>query len=352
MLHQQTPEAMGRMIGHYDPVARASESDPRVDLKELVGILKRRRVSILVTAAIPVLIALVYGFLATPLYTASTQILIDPRDRRIVSNDVNPDQTSSDGGLAIVESQQQVIASDSVLRRVIAKQKLAHDPEFAIDRGVAATLERGLAAVGIVAQPQSEDPELNALRLLRKRVTVKRAGKAFVVDVAVTTDDPAKSVRVANAVAANYLQDWADSNAAASRRAADELAGQLTSLRKKVQDAEDRVVAYKKAHGMIASTGVLVSDQQLNALTAQLSQQQLQTAAAQSRVAQIEAARRLGARCRGDARGGAVGDHHAVAHAICGGGAAAERSFGDPRTQAPEDHRPQCATCRHQEADQ
>ena len=48
-------------------------------------VMQRRRRTILWTAAVPVLLALLYGLFATPLYTASVQILIDPRDRRMRS---------------------------------------------------------------------------------------------------------------------------------------------------------------------------------------------------------------------------------------------------------------------------
>jgi uncharacterized protein involved in exopolysaccharide biosynthesis len=85
---------------------------------------------ILWIAAVPLLLAMLYVVFATPLYTASTQILIDPRDRRIVSNEVTPEALAADGGVAVVESQQLVITSDVVLRRAIAREHLDADPEF------------------------------------------------------------------------------------------------------------------------------------------------------------------------------------------------------------------------------
>src|ERR1700681_1346553 len=91
----------------------ASRGDDRVDLKELVQVLRRRRAAIFWTTALLVLAAFAYTLVTTPLYTASTQILIDPRDRNIVHNDVNPASLASDGGVAIVESQLLVITSDS-----------------------------------------------------------------------------------------------------------------------------------------------------------------------------------------------------------------------------------------------
>src|ERR1051325_1859747 len=123
MLHEtyQHRESQSRVIHLPAAPVPSAADDARVDLKELIHIVKRRRSSIFWLAAIPTMTALIYGFLAQPLYTASTQLLIDPRDRRIVTNEVTPEGLAPDGGIAVVESQLLVVTSDTVLRRVIAR---------------------------------------------------------------------------------------------------------------------------------------------------------------------------------------------------------------------------------------
>ena len=250
-------------------VAEPAAEDPRVDLKELIRVMQRRRKSILWIAAIPVLLAILYGLFATPLYTASTQILIDPRDRRIVSNEVAPEGLAADGGVAVVESQLLVITSDTVLRRAIARERLDTDPEFGgASIGLAGYLRDALASVGIGID--GSDPQLKALRQLKKRIGVKRSDKAFVAEVYVTSERPEKSVRIADAVAQAYLDDQTESRAAAAGRASAALGGRLDALRTRVQEAEDRVVQYKEEHKLIAAGNVLVSDQQLSEMTLQL----------------------------------------------------------------------------------
>src|SRR5689334_19657849 len=118
-----------RVVQRAPVSAQPQAEDPRVDLKELIRVIRRRRASILWTAAVPVVLALLYGLTATPLYTTTTQILIDPRDRRIISNEVTPEGLAPDGGIAIVESQLLVITSDTVLRRAIAREHLETDAE-------------------------------------------------------------------------------------------------------------------------------------------------------------------------------------------------------------------------------
>lgn len=288
----RTPEPVVRM---QRPATDAPPpDDPRVDLKELIRVMQRRRKAILWTAAVPVLLALAYGLLATPLYTASTQILIDPRDRRIVSNEVMPESLAADGGVAVVESQQLVITSDMVLRRAIRRENLAADPEFGGRAdGLTGLLRDGLATVGISIDAAG-DTELKALRQLKKRIGVKRSDKAFVVDVFVTSEGREKSVRIADAVAQAYLDDQAEARAGSARRASAALGGRLDDLRARVQEAEDRVVQYKEQHKIIAAGGVLVSDQQLSEMTVQLNAARGKTAEARARYEQIMRARKSG----------------------------------------------------------
>ena len=296
MLQEKISEPLRRVIQHPTVAAPPQTEDPRVDLKELIRIMKRRRRSILWTAAVPVVLALLYGLFATPLYTASTQLLIDPRDRRIISNEVTPEVLAADGGIAVVESQLLVLTSDIVLRRAIVRERLDTDPEFGgRPEGILGVLHNSLAAIGIdLDVAERRDPELKALRQLKKRIGVKRSDKAFVVDVFVSSDDRAKSVRIADAIAQAYLDDQTEARAGASGRASTALGARLDALRSRVKQAEDRVVQYKEQHKILAAGGVLVNEQQLSEMTIQLNAARGKTAEARARYEQITSARRSG----------------------------------------------------------
>ena len=233
--------------------ARERHDDRRIDLKELLSILSRRRRWIVWTAALFLAAALGYGLVARALYTATAQILVDPREQHVVANDVTPTSLPADGGIAQVESQLKVIASDNVLFRVIAKEGLASDPEFGgeSDRWISVLKRDAERLLGLGSQ--QEAPDLKALRILKKQMTVRRADKVFVIDVSVSSESRDKAVRIANAVVEAYLQDQADARGDASRRASNALSSRLAELRKRVETAETRVEAYKSAHNIVGA---------------------------------------------------------------------------------------------------
>jgi uncharacterized protein involved in exopolysaccharide biosynthesis len=266
------------------PSARPRERASGEVEPALIGrILWRRRQWIATAAAAAAACGLVYCLLATPQYTAIAQILVDPRDKQVISNDVNPSSIAADGGVTQVESQGSVLQSNGVLLRAIAATHLESDPEFN-GAGFFSSIGR---VVSLWLKPS--DPKRSAERLeaetllnLRKHMTVKRADKVLVLDLTVRARAPERAAEIANAIADAYLADQADARADASRDASQALTSRLGEMQASVRKAEDAVEDYRAAHDFVVSSGQLVSDQEINQATAQL-------AAAQSRTASLKA---------------------------------------------------------------
>ncbi|QEL23681.1 lipopolysaccharide biosynthesis protein [Bosea sp. F3-2] len=268
--------------------------DGAVEVSELWRILWHRRLMILAVAGLLAGLALAYGLVTPSLYTASTQILIDPRDRNVVSNDVNPNTVSPDGGLAQVESQASVIQSTGVLARAIRATKLTEDTEF----NGAGLLSRllGRIATDTPAPDGTLTPaEARTLANLRRKVSVRRADKVLVLDVVVTTRDADKSAKLANAIAEAYLTDQADARSRAATEASEALTARLAEQRKRVEAAENAVERYRAENNLVAASGRLISDQQLSEISNQLSTAQARTATLRSQVELVAQQRRRGA---------------------------------------------------------
>lgn len=263
------------------------------EVADLLRILSRRRRAVLATLALFVVPALLYAFLATPLYTASSQVLIDPRDRQAVTNDMNAAAVAPDGGVTQAESQVRVIQSDTVLLRAIAEAGLEADPEFgATPEGLASRVLRSLRGLFSAPGEAGESTsKARALRNLRRRLAVKRADKVLVVDIVFTATSPEKAARIVNAIAKAYLADQGEARFEAARRASAELGARLDTLRADVNAAETRLETFKAEHGLIASSGQLVGEQQLTEHNARLVAARNRTAEAKSRLQSLRDAR-------------------------------------------------------------
>ena len=255
-----------------------------IDLQRIWSVIWRGKATILATTAASLLMAVLLVLVLPHRFTAVTQILIDPTDLRAVGNDLNSANQANDTAVLQVESQVRVLSSDSVLRRVVGTESLDHDPEF-LGRPSAM---RGLMASFGLGGARNADPTLSALNALKGKLQVKRAERTYVVDVSVTSQDPAEAARLANAVAQAYLAEQTDVRSDAARQISQSLSARLNELKDRVREAEDRVETFKARHNILGASGQLVNEQQLSELNKQLGAAHARTAAAKARLEQVE----------------------------------------------------------------
>src|SRR5580700_4336569 len=105
-------------VGFQLPVR--SDTEPvqrRFDLREYVNFLWRQWAFIATVTAFALLVAFIYLVHAVPLYTATSQILLDPRREKAVGAEAILGDFQLEDASAI-ESQLAIIRSDVLLRRV------------------------------------------------------------------------------------------------------------------------------------------------------------------------------------------------------------------------------------------
>jgi polysaccharide biosynthesis transport protein len=265
-------------------------SPAQIDLLKIGATLWRGRATILGTTIAALLLAVVFVLVAPHRYTAVTEILIDPVDLRAVANEASPSTPTSDTALLLIDSQVRVLTSDDVLRPLVESQGLVHDPEFVGKPSpLRAVIDAVLAALGRQQPLGASDPTLTALNALKKAIRVTRAERTYVVDVAVTSKDPAKAARLANAIAQSYLTEQTQVRADAARQVSQSLTSRLNELKERLRQAEERVEAFRASHNIVNANGQLVNEQQLSDLNNQLAAARARTAAAKARLEQVEA---------------------------------------------------------------
>ncbi|UCI07132.1 GumC family protein [Mesorhizobium sp. B1-1-8] len=233
---------------------------PLFDIGAVWAILWARRVMVAAIAGAALLLALAYLAVATPSYTATASILIDPRDSHATNfNNVLPGIGSDSAAIA---SQVFVIQSQDLLGSVFDNQGLANDPEFA-SRGLVSRL---LSLVGSGASPSRD----SILKRFQSHVTVEREGLTYVISVSFTSQSPEKAARIANAIVDRYSASLAGERETANSDVNSLLTDRIKSLQKDVSDAERAVQDFKSQHQIVDPTDGGTLQSQLDQLTAQL----------------------------------------------------------------------------------
>lgn len=262
---------------------------PALSAGPLAALVWRRRSWVAASTVLCVGGALAFGLLAPPRYVAGTQLIVDPTDLRVTDRSLRAPSQVSDAQIAQVESQVRVITSESVLRRVVEAENLNEDEEFAGGRrsGLAAIIASLRTGFGAEGRTERNQPTLQAIRALAKQVSAKREERTYVVNVGVTTRDPDKSVRLADAVVAAFLKEQADARTEAAHRIAASLSARVAELRQRVEAAEQRVEAFKRENNIVAAIGQSVTEQQLVEANLRLGQARAAVEEAQGRYDQV-----------------------------------------------------------------
>ncbi len=265
--------------------ARASNTD----LSGLGRILVRRWPSIALITIGSLALAVLYLLVTPPTYSASTTLFIDPRPKKIVSEDTSQGGLGTD--LALLESQVAIIRSDTVLSRVVTALKLDQDPEFAPlpTEGFSARIKARLG----MTRPAVE-PSALALASLAQRVAVKRAQKTYVVEIEATSATPVKAARITQGIVDAYLADQTSAKSDEAQRANALIDSRLGELREQVRRAETRVDEFRKANRILTSEGGTVGEQQLTRLNSELINARTQAAESKARLDEVSAAAKTG----------------------------------------------------------
>jgi exopolysaccharide transport family protein len=259
------------------------------DPREAINFVWRQWRFISGVTALALLIGALYIARQTPLYTASAQLLLDPQREKITGQD--PILTDVALDQSAIESEIAVIRSTSLLKRVVAKERLLNDPEFGAGPAVAGggllASIREFFSHSSSPPPTLRSNETNAaddateiapdviqtIQNLAGAVGVTRAGQALVLNVAITSADPPKAARLANAVADAYVVDKLDARFEAAKRASAWLSDRLVELGKQLRDSEEAVARFRADNNLVAAGGgsnTTLNQEQLGQLNGRL----------------------------------------------------------------------------------
>jgi capsular exopolysaccharide synthesis family protein len=237
-----------------------AESPQRIfDLRQYLNFVWRNWAFIVSVTAFVFLIGVIYLVRATPLYTATTQVLLQAEKSPAPTESGSSDYYRID--LSFIENQLAILRSDSLLRRVVIKERLAVPPRDAQPQGLDEDESK-------LDENQST---LNAINMLRGALGVSRSGKGQVLNISITWVDSTRAAHLANAVAEAYVLDQLDARFEAAKRASGWLSDRLVDLRQKLANSEDAVTKFRNEHGLTRSGAtVALNDQQLAELNNKL----------------------------------------------------------------------------------
>jgi polysaccharide biosynthesis transport protein len=255
----------------------------------VAGFLRRRYLTIVIFLLLALACGALYMFTAVPVYTASSTMMIEARKSPLQESLLGLSSTTPDP--AWIDSQIQILTSQSVAAYVVKQLRLADDPQFV--RGGRGPLDKLLARVGLgAAEPNSDAERVGAaVAAVMAGLQVKRVGASYLVKIDFRSQNPEIAAKVANGMIDAYIFDQLNAKYQANRRAGDWLQERLQSLREQAATAERAVIEFKAKNNIVKSGETLMNEKELSGINGQLASARAHGADLQARLERIRAVR-------------------------------------------------------------
>ncbi len=270
------------------PPRARGPSDAELDLSALGATLWRKKWSVLRPTILVALVTLFAVQVITPRYQSESRIFIESRDNIYLRPDVDKDTAPNAVDDEAVTSQVQIILSRDLAREVIKKLKLGEKPEFDPTLNGVSPITAVLGLFGLVKDPLSMTPEERVLTAYYDRLTVTPVEKSRVINIDFLSQDPELAAQVANAIADGYLMRQREAKEDQAKTAAQWLAGEIDTMRQKVEEAEAKVEDFRaKTNLLVGNNNTTLSAQTLGDVNAQLAAARAQKADAEAKAKMI-----------------------------------------------------------------
>ncbi len=307
----------------------ADGADETIDLRRLFDTLWRRKMIIVGTMLLVTSATVLYVMQLTPLYIATTEIIVAPPRAKVVNIESVAPSLRSD--YYTNDTQAAIIASRVLAEKVVDRLDLMNNPAFnpdlrpprkgLLDRlGLRRFLPEGFRLRALIPEswrtaiagldtlvdgggtdPSAADaareptPEEERAALREYVVDAYLAGldvtpsdSSRVIEVSFTSSDPVLAARLANAAVQVYIDDQVASKAKTTRQATAWLQERAVALKKKVEAAARAVEEHRRRTGLVDVDGSNVLNKQIAELTTKLITVRAQRAEAEARYKQVK----------------------------------------------------------------
>jgi succinoglycan biosynthesis transport protein ExoP len=223
-------------------------------LSHYLGVVRRRKWSVLGVVVAALAASLVLTLMTTPQYTASSTVEIQREEMNIVRvRGVEPESSPVD--MEFYQTQYGLLRSRSLAERVATDQRLMDDPRFFQMYGSENAdrwFENGRVRPGASTREQRLSA---AARILLANLAVAPVRLSRLVELSYTSPDPAFSVRIADVWTSRFIQTTLERRYQATSYARTFLEQRLQQLRGRLDESERALVGYAAREGIINLPG-------------------------------------------------------------------------------------------------
>ncbi len=236
-----------------------------LNLAEYYYILSKRKWIIISSLIIVVTLTMYFTFRMTPVYRATTTVVIDKEERKSPLTGESMDFETYVSQSLTFKTHLTLITSRQVLEEVIRrfrpdrtnKNKDTGDVEINPWKEFLAQVRENIRVLlGQEEQTLTPDAELTrAIGGLRARTAISEVTDTRLLKISVQDQNPAVAMDTANSVANAYIEFNISNRLTSSKNTLSWMSDQLYEMKKKLEDSEEEFLAYKQREKLFSIEG-------------------------------------------------------------------------------------------------
>ncbi|MEA2040481.1 MAG: polysaccharide biosynthesis tyrosine autokinase [Thermodesulfobacteriota bacterium] len=267
-----------------------SQEQEQIDLRDYLRVILKRRWTIIAVFAIIVMTVAIHTFTATPIYKATTRLVIEKENPNVVS--IEEVMAVDSSGTDYYQTQYKIIESRTVAREVIKRLHLEDSEEFFpkpkddfisnLKQSIRETIQYWKDSIESLLKTDTDEtpestgeynPDSALVSGFIGRIEVSPIRNSRLLDLSFEAKNPVLATRITNSLARAYIDQNLEIKLKAVQDAVKWLHQRIEVERKKVETAEQALLKYKEKHGIITdftSDTEHVTAQKLAKLNAQV----------------------------------------------------------------------------------
>ena len=233
------------------PLPLDDEDDDGGGLLDYWRLLRRRKGTVIIGAAVGLLLGVAITLPQPAIFQAKTTIEIQSLNHNFMNMQSVQQTMESSGwdGLMDIQTQIKILQSQSLRERAVAA--MGGDPTTPEQQpqasGRISTWRRALN----LPEPKSEDAFAGALAMAADSITARNTGQTRIVEISVESTDPKVAAGFANRLTTEYMDQSMEARWQSSQRTGEWLTRQLDDMRIKLERAEDTLQNYAQRNSLL-----------------------------------------------------------------------------------------------------
>ena len=252
-LYEPRQSALER-VNHGAGAYPVEDREAVPDLLEYWRVIQKRYATVLVVLLVVFMIGLFATFRGKPVYEARALIEIQKENPDVPTlQELFQIESVSD---AYIETQNRILKSENLARRVITQVGLEKLPEFTRRSGSWQIAREKPAPqpiqpqFGVGTAADKNVPE-EVLKNFEERLTVEPVKRSRLIEVTFESNDPNIAAQVVNTLTAAYIDANLEARWQAAQKASDWLSQQLLGMKAKLEKSEDELQKYGRGNGLL-----------------------------------------------------------------------------------------------------